>query len=135
MAKLDKVIRVRVSEDEKELLEKTAVLAGVSESEVIRKLISFAAKLVAADQGAKLVGRNKGLDEYFEIFEGVKPYDVSRILVMLGMIAADNGKLAEYESILEPIYGKKSDSITSAIVDVAQKYAKEEPAGEVEPQK
>lgn len=122
MSSKNQLIHVRLTEQEKEVLEKVSELSGQSQGDVIRNIISFAGQMVATDESAKVISRNENLKVYFnKFFHDVRPYDVARILVMLGALAADNGRMAEYEKIVELAYGKPN-TIAPAVIDTLRDH-------------
>lgn len=99
------ILNLRLTPDEKEVLETIADMSNTSQGDLIRGIISVAAQLVAVDKAAGLVDKNKSLKDYLNQFQGVRPYDVARVMVMLGQMAADHGRMEAYDQLAELAYG------------------------------
>lgn len=100
------ILNLRLTPEEKEVLETIADMSNTSQGDLIRGIISVAAQLVAVDKAAGLVDKNKSLQDYLNQFQGVRPYDVARVMVMLGQMAADHGRMDAYDQLAELAYGK-----------------------------
>lgn len=120
MAQLDKVIKARVTEEEKRALEMAAKMTHTTESDFVRKFVEFGVRQVLSQEMGKTIEGVSGLNKEFHMLTGIKPSQLMRILFFIGEVAAEAGKSDQFESILSLIF--KDPSFGASIVDITQKY-------------